>query len=111
VYRSSKRFRTLKGIRNRELRIRISIYQKSYIEKCTVSDRLKFLGASHNRRNRKQKIKNKGLHTIKGIENREQIMRISTYQKLCIQQYMIFDRLKFLFSVLCSLFLLTYETL
>jgi len=42
--------------------------------------------------------------TIKGTENGEERIRISTYQK-CIPQYMIFDRLKFLFSVLCSLFL------
>jgi len=43
------------------------------------------LRASHNKRNREQRI------------------RISTYQKLCISQYMISDRLKFLFlfSVLC----------
>ena len=43
----------------------------------------RFLGASHNKRNREQKIK------------------FSIYQKLCIPQYMISDRLKFLFSVLC----------
>ena len=36
--------------------------------------------------------------------NREQRIRISTYQKLCILQYMISDRLKFLFSVLCSFY-------
>jgi len=38
---------------------------------------------------------------MKGIENREQrilrILRISIYQKLCIPQYMISDRLKFFF--------------
>ena len=51
------------------------------------------------------------LEAIKGTGNREQRIRISTYQKLCIPcvlQYIISDRLKFLFSVLCSLFLLLY---
>jgi len=41
--------------------------------------------------------------------NKEQRIRISIYQKLCIPQYMISDRLKFLFSVLCFLFLLLCE--
>jgi len=36
---------------------------------------------------------------MKGTGNREQKIRISIYQKLCIPQYMISDRLKFLFSV------------
>jgi len=48
----------------------------------------------------------KGLRTIKGIGNREQRIRISIYQKSCIVEYTISDRLKFLFSVLYSLFLL-----
>jgi len=38
----------------------------------------------------------KELCTIKGQGNREQRIRISIYQKLCIPQYMILDRLKFL---------------
>ena len=41
----------------------------------------------------------KGLRTIKGTGNREQGIRISTYQKLCIPQYMISDKLKFLFFI------------
>ena len=44
--------------------------------------------------------RNKG--TIKGTGNREQRIRILTYQKLFIPQYMISDRLKFLFSVFYS---------
>ena len=36
--------------------------------------------------------------------NREQRIRISTYQKLCIVEYIISDKLKFLFSVLCSFY-------
>ena len=47
-----------------------------------------------------------GFRIIKGIENREQRIRISTYQKSCVVEYTVSDRLKFLFSVLCSLFLL-----
>ena len=50
---------------------------------CSVAS---ITGASHNKKNREQRI------------------RISTYQKLCIPQYMISDRLKFLFSVLCSFY-------
>jgi len=38
-----------------------------------------------------------GLHTMKKQR------KISTYQKLCIPQYMISNRLKFLFPVPCSL--------
>jgi len=41
----------------------------------------------------------KGLHTLKGIGNRKQRIRILIYQKLCIVEYTISDRLKFLFSV------------
>jgi len=47
---------------------------------------LKVLGAPHNKRNKEQRI------------------RISTYQKLYIPQYMISDRLTFLFSVPCSFY-------
>jgi len=46
-----------------------------------------------------------GLRTIKETGNREQRIRISTYQKSCIEEYIVSDRLKFLFFVLCSLFL------
>ena len=53
-----------------------------YIDSFHQSD-CKLLGIAHNKRNREQRI------------------RISTYQKLCILQS---DRLKFLFSVLYSLF-------
>ena len=42
VYGSLKGFHMLKGIGNRELRIRISTYQKSCIVEYTISDRLKF---------------------------------------------------------------------
>ena len=48
-------------------------------------------------------MNSKGLRTIKGIGNREQRIRISIYQKLCIVKYTVFDRFKFLFSDLCSL--------
>jgi len=47
-----------------------------------------------------------GFRTIKGTGSREQRIRISPYQKSCIEEYTVSDRLKFLFSVLCSLFLL-----
>ena len=43
----------------------------------------------------------KGLCTIKGTGNRKQRIRFSIYQKLYIPQYMISDRLKFLFFVSC----------
>ena len=36
------------------------------------------------------------------IQECDQKIRIWIYQKLCIPQYVIFDRLKFLFSILCS---------
>ena len=49
---------------------------------------MKSIGVPHNKRNREQRI------------------RISTYQKSCIMEYTVSDRLKFLFSVLCSSFLL-----
>jgi len=41
---------------------------------------------------------------LKGIENREQRIRISTYQKSCIVEYTVSDRLKFLFSIPCSFY-------
>ena len=44
--------------------------------------------------------------TIKETGNREQRIRISTYQKSCIVEYTVSGRLKFLFSILCSLFFL-----
>ena len=47
-----------------------------------------FLGTPHNKRNKEQRI------------------RISTYQKSYIVKYTVSDRLKFLFSILCSLFFL-----
>ena len=43
--------------------------------------------------------------SIKGTGNREQRIRISTYQKSCIAEYTVSDRLKFLFSILCFLLL------
>ena len=51
-------------------------------------------------------VESKGLRTIKGTRNREQRIRISTYQKSCIIEYTVSDRLKFLFSVFRSLFFL-----
>ena len=50
------------------------------------------LGIPHNKRNREQKRENKNFKN----------------QKSCIVEYTVSDRLKFLFSVLCSLFLLLY---
>jgi len=111
VYGSLKGFHMLKGIGNRELRIRISTYQKSCIVEYTVSDRLKFslfvlcslflllCGVPYS------------LFSVSCSFYCVKPLRISTYQKLCISQYTIFDRLKFLFSVLCSLFLLMCGTL
>ena len=43
---------------------------------------------------------------LRSKRNREQRIRISIYQKLCIPQYIISDKLKFLFSVFCFLFFL-----
>jgi len=56
------KLRTIKGIGNREKRIRISIHQKSCIVEYTVSDKLKFLRRSHNRRNKELEIKNKNFN-------------------------------------------------
>ena len=46
--------------------------------------------------------------TIKGTENREQKIRISTYQKLCIVEYTVSDRLK-LIEQAYSLFSVPYS--
>jgi len=43
---------------------------------------------------------------LRNKKNREQKVRISIYQKSCIVEYTVSDRLIFLFSVLCSLFFL-----
>jgi len=53
---------------------------------------------------RRNLCKRKELSAIKGTENKEQRIKISTYQKSCIMEYTVSDRLKF--SVLCFLFLL-----
>jgi len=45
------------------------------------------------------------LRTMKGIGNREQRIRIPIYQKSCIVEYTVSDKLKFLFSVSYSLYL------
>jgi len=43
---------------------------------------------------------------LEGLHNKKKRIRISIYQKSSIVTYTISDRLKFLFSVLCSVFLL-----
>ena len=49
-------------------------------------------------------VYDQGLRIIKGTENREQRIRISTYQKSCIVEYTVSDRLKFFFFVPCSFY-------
>jgi len=63
----------------------------------------------HNKRNRKQRIG--APYKIKGKENRKQRIRISTYQKSCIVEYTVSDRLKFLFSLFSVSFIALHELL